>query len=54
MDEDVGEGCQLFLVFEELRQVVGNALSVVVVTSGAVFVHHQVSGIDAIFLGSVW
>ena len=41
MDEDVGEGSQLFLVFEELGQVVGDALSVVVVTSRAV-VHHQV------------
>ena len=41
MDEDVGEGSQLFLVFEELGQVVGDALGVVVVTSRAV-VHHQV------------
>ena len=30
VDEDVGEGGQLLLVLKELRQVVGDALSVVV------------------------
>lgn len=30
VEEDVGEGGQLLLVLEELRQVIGDALSVVV------------------------
>ena len=50
MDEDVGEGSQLFLVFEELGQVVGDALSVVVVTSRAV-VHHQVQSLLPFWFG---
>ena len=50
MYEDVGEGSQLFLVFEELGQVVGDALSVVVVTSRAV-VHHQVKPLLPFWFG---
>ncbi len=38
MDENIGEGSQLLFVFKQLGQVVGNALSVVVLAHVSVVV----------------